>query len=315
VTVPNPLRRVLRRRRRPDVDGGTMTLRDHIAELRSRLLKALLFIGLGAIVGWIFYPAILDVLIRPYCDLPADQRLQTASGECNLILTSPLDGFILRLKVGAICGVILAAPFWLYQLWAFITPGLHRRERRYTVLFVAASTVLFAGGAVLSYFTIEKALALLIGFAGDSTVAAIDAPKYIGFVTSMLLVFGTAFELPLLVIMLNLVGVLTAAALRRWQRLSIFLIFVFAAVATPSQDPISMLMLAIPMALLFELAVLFAWVHDRRKARRGAAESFAELPDDVASPLDLSVEPVEAATPLDELAPVERRDRVDDVRR
>ncbi|MFL6130003.1 MAG: twin-arginine translocase subunit TatC [Mycobacteriales bacterium] len=290
---------MVRRRQRPA--DGTMSLRDHIAELRSRLLKALLFIGLGAIVGWILYPTILNVLKEPYCQLPADQRLVTGSGGCKLIFTAPLDGFVLRLKVGAICGVILAAPFWLYQLWAFVTPGLHRRERRWTVLFVGLSSVLFAAGAVLSYFTIQKALALLVGFAGDATVAAIDAPRYIGFVTSMLLVFGAAFELPLLVSMLNLVGVLSAARLIRWQRLAIFLIFVFAAVATPSQDPISMCMLAIPMSLLFELAVLLAWLHDRRKARREAAGSFADLPDDVTSPLDLTVQPIDDPTPVDDV--------------
>jgi sec-independent protein translocase protein TatC len=284
-----------------------MSLRDHLAELRGRLLKALLFVALGAVVGWILYPQILRVLIEPYCQLPPNQRLLTGDGQCKLIFTSPLDGFVLRLKVGAICGLILASPFWLYQLWAFVTPGLRRRERRWTVVFVAFSTLLFAAGAALSYFTIEKALALLVGFAGDSTVAAIDAPKYVGFVTSMLLVFGVAFELPLLVVMLNLVGVLSARRLIRWQRLAIFLIFVFAAVATPSQDPISMCMLAIPMALLFELAVLVAWVHDRRKARRAAAESFADLPDDVASRLDLTVEPVDE--------PAADLDRVDDARR
>jgi sec-independent protein translocase protein TatC len=307
VTVPKPLRRLLRRAPRPADD--TMSLRDHLAELRSRLLKALLFVGLGAVVGWIFYPQIIDVLKQPYCDLPADRRFQTASGACQLIFTSPLDGFMLRLKVGAISGVILAAPFWLYQLWAFVTPGLHRRERRWTIVFVAISSVLFAAGAVLAYLTIENALALLVNLAGDSTLAVIDIVKYMGFVTSMLLVFGAAFELPLLVVMLNLVGVLPAARLRRWQRLGIFLIFVFAAVATPSQDPLSMLMLAVPMALLFEVAVLVASIHDRRKAKREAAESFAELPDDVASPLDLTPEPVEPAHP------VAAYDPVDEVRR
>ena len=299
MTVPNPLRRILRRR--PREDEGTMSLRDHIAELRSRLLKALLFVALGAVVGWILYPQIIDVLKQPYCDLPPDRRFQgSGDGGCQLIFTSPLDGFMLRLKVGAISGMILAAPFWLYQLWAFITPGLRRRERRYTVAFVAISTVLFAAGAALAYLTIENALALLVGLAGDSALAVIDIVKYMSFVTSMLLVFGVAFELPLLVVMLNLVGVLSAARLRRWQRLAVFGIFVFAAVATPSQDPFSMLMLGIPMALLFELAILVAWIHDRRKARREAAESFAELPDDVASPLDLTVEPVDGLDPVDD---------------
>lgn len=294
--VPNPLRRFVRRKQRSA--DGTMSLRDHIAELRSRLFKALFFIALGAIVGWILYPQIMDVLIRPYCELPADRRLQTGNG-CQLIFTAPLDGFVLRLKVGAICGIILAAPFWVYQLWAFITPGLHRKEKRWTVLFVALSSLLFAGGAAISYFTIEKALDLLVSFAGDSTAAALDAPKYISFVTSMLLVFGAAFELPLLITALNRIGVLSAARLLRWQRLSIFLIFVFAAVATPSQDPISMLMLAIPMTILFEIAVLFAWLHDRRKARREAEQGFGDLADDELSPLDTTI------TPLDDLDPAE----------
>ena len=313
MTVPSRLKRVIRRRRRP-VDG-TMSLRDHIAELRGRLLKALFFVALGAVVGWIFYPQIIDFLKQPYCALPLDRRFQGNSTECQLIFTSPLDGFMLRLKIGAIAGIILAAPFWLYQLWAFVTPGLHRRERRYTVIFVAVSSLLFVAGAMLAYLTIENALSLLVNLAGDSTLAVLDIVKYMGFVTSMLLVFGVAFELPLLVVMLNLVGVLPAARLRRWQRLSVFCIFVFAAVATPSQDPISMLMLAIPMALLFEVAVLVASIHDRRKARREAAASFADLPDDVASPLDLTVDPVPAPTPVDEgLTPADGR-RMDDLRR
>jgi sec-independent protein translocase protein TatC len=319
VTVPKPLRRVLRRRSRPA--DGTMSLRDHLAELRSRLLKALIFVGLGAVVGWILYPQIIDFLKQPYCALPADRRFQSGTGDCQLIFTSPLDGFMLRLKIGAVAGVILAAPFWLYQLWAFVTPGLHRRERRWTVAFVAASSVLFVAGAFLAYLTIENALALLVNLAGDSTLAVLDIVRYMSFVTSMLLVFGVAFELPLLVIMLNLVGVLSAARLRRWQRLSVFLIFAFAAVATPSQDPLSMLMLAIPMALLFELAVLVATIHDRRKARREAAESFGDLSDDVASPLDLTVDSIDDPTPIDAPTPVEDGlspadgRRMDDLRR
>jgi len=313
VTGPKPLRRVLRRRQRPA--DGTMSLRDHIAELRSRLLKAMFFVAVGTVVGWVLYPRILDVLIQPYCQLPASQRLLAGDGGCKLIFTSPLDGFVLRIKVGAICGIILASPFWLYQLWAFVTPGLHRRERRMTIAFVALSSLLFAAGAVLSYFTIEKALALLVSFAGDSTVAAIDAPKYISFVTSMLLVFGAAFELPLLVTALNRVGVLSAARLLRWQRLAIFLIFVFAAVATPSTDPISMCMLAIPMSLLFEMSVLVAWLHDRRKARREAAGSFGNLSDDDISPLDLATEPIDDLTPVDGELTTPADGRMDDLRR
>lgn len=296
-TVPRPLRRVLRRRERPQ--DGTMTLRDHIAELRGRLLKALFFVAIGAVVGWILYPQIIDFLKQPYCALPDNRRFQGGNGDCQLIFTSPLDGFMLRLKIGAISGIILAAPFWLYQLWAFVTPGLHRRERRWTVTFVVVSSVLFVAGAFLAYLTVENALALLVNLAGDSTLAVLDVVEYMSFVTSMLMIFGIAFELPLLVVMLNQVGVLSAARLRRWQRLSVFGIFVFAAVATPSQDPFSMLMLAIPMAILFEISVVIASVHDRRKARRERAESYAELPDDVASPLDYTQSSIDE--PLDDL--------------
>jgi len=288
---------VLRRRERPQ--DGTMSLRDHIAELRSRLLKALFFVAIGAVVGWILYPQIIDFLKQPYCELPADRRFSNGSGECKLLFTSPLDGFMLRLKVGAITGMVLAAPFWLYQLWAFVTPGLHRRERRWTITFVLASSLLFVAGSYLAYLTVENALALLVNLAGDATVAALTIVEYMRFVTSMLLVFGIAFELPLLVVMLNQVGVLSAARLRRWQRLAIFLIFVFAAVATPSQDPLSMCMLAIPMAILFEISVLIASIHDRRKARRERSESFEDLPDDVASPLDYAPTPIDE--PLDDI--------------
>jgi sec-independent protein translocase protein TatC len=275
-----------------------MPLREHLIELRQRLVKSFLFIAVGAVVGWFLYPDILSILKEPYCNIPPEHRFSPGpDGACVLPFFAPLDGFLLRFKVAGITGAMLSAPFWLYQLWAFVTPGLRRVERRWTVVFVAASTVLFAAGAVLSYFTLAKALTLLVTTAGPGTVAAIEVTRYLGFVMTMLLVFGVSFELPLLVVLLNRVGVLSAERLRRWQRMAIFLIFVFAAIATPSQDPISMSMLAIPMCLLFELAVLVAWVHDRRKARREALEGFHDLSDDEASPLDDTPSPVDEPDP------------------
>jgi sec-independent protein translocase protein TatC len=293
VTAPKLLRLVSRRRQRsPD---GSMPLREHLIELRGRLIKSIIFVLLGAIAGWVLYPQILDILKHPYCNISPAHRYPPGTGDdCKLSFFGPMDGFILRFKVAAIAGAVFSSPFWLYQLWAFVTPGLRRNERRWTVVFVFSSTLLFAAGAVLSYFTLAKALNLLVTIAGSGTVAFIEVSRYVGFVVTMLLVFGVSFELPLLVVMLNLVGVLSAQRLLRWQRMSIFLIFVFAAVATPSQDPISMCMLAIPMCLLLEGAILVAWVHDRRKARREAVESFHDLPDDVASPLE------EMPSPLDE---------------
>jgi sec-independent protein translocase protein TatC len=137
-----------------------MSLRDHLSELRSRLIKALLFVFLGAIVGWILYPQILDLLKEPYCQLPADRRFNpsglTSANECQLAFFGPLDGFVLRLKVGVICGIILSSPFWLYQLWSFVTPGLRRHERRWSLVFVFCATLLFLAGAVISYFTYRQ---------------------------------------------------------------------------------------------------------------------------------------------------------------
>ncbi len=299
MTLPKWRRLVGRRRHRsPD---GSMPLREHLVELRSRLVKALVFVALGMIAGWVLYPHILEILKEPYCALPPDRRFppDRVPGQCQLLFTGPLDGFMLRFKVAGIAGAVLSAPFWLYQLWAFVTPGLRRNERRWTVVFVLATTLLFAAGTVLSYLTVSKALNLLVNVAGEGTVAAIEVTRYLGFVTTMLLVFGVSFELPLVVVLLNLVGILSYRRLLRWQRMAIFLIFVFAAVATPSQDPISMCMLAIPMCLLFEGAVLVAWIHDRRKDRREAAESFRDLPDDVASPLDLASSPLDADADAD----------------
>ncbi|MBE7190284.1 twin-arginine translocase subunit TatC, partial [Jatrophihabitans endophyticus] len=204
-----------------------------------------------------------------------------------------LDGFTTRLKVAVISGAVFTAPFWLYQVWAFVTPGLRKNERRYTLSFIAASTLLFAAGVSLAYLVLSKGLKVLLSQAGFGTQALLTAPQYISFVTLMLVVFGAAFEVPLLVVMANFAGVLPARVLKRSQRVAIFLIFLFAAVATPSTDPFTMCAMAIPMVLLFEAAVLVATVHDRRKARRKAEAkaarselAAADPDDDVPSTID-----------------------------
>jgi len=275
-----------------------MTLIEHLSELRSRLFKAAIFVAAGTIAGWILYSRLLELLKHPYCALPPDRRF-SATGECQLVFFGVGDGFMIRLKVAVIAGLVLSAPFWLYQLWAFITPGLKRNERKWTIVFVVSASVLFALGMVLAYLVLPKAMSVLVHFAGPGVTPLFAVKDYLSFVTSMLLVFGVAFELPLLVVILNLAGVLSYQRLMKWQRMAIFLIFVFAAVATPSQDPFSMIFMAIPLCVLFEGAVFIARFHDKRKAAREASESFADLPDDVASPLDLAPEPVQPAEPLD----------------
>jgi Tat protein translocase TatC len=276
-----------RRRRAPRDPAATMTLIGHLTELRSRVFKALLALALGTIVGFLWYDrGLLTFLTEPYCALPDSYRLLEGDGECRLVVLDVFGGLLLRLKVGLIAGAVLSSPLWLYQLWAFITPGLKRNEKRYTVGFVAASSLLFAFGALMAYLTLRKGLELLLSLAGDEVGFALSAADYLGFVISLLVAFGLSFELPLIAVALNLVGVLSYAALARSRRWIYFLTIVFSAFITPTQDPFTMLAMALPMAVLFEVAIQIARVVDKRRAKRAAVEGFHDVDDDEASPLD-----------------------------
>jgi sec-independent protein translocase protein TatC len=254
-----------------------MPILGHLRELRRRLIVIVLIVSAGAVLGWLLYDPLIKFLEHPYCSVPAKHRFQDANGRsCGLIYNGVLDGFTTRLKVSFISGAVFTAPLWLYQIWAFVTPGLRRNERKYTVIFIVSSTVLFAAGVTMAYLVLTKGLTVLLSAAGSNVQALLTVDRYLSFVTLMLIVFGAAFELPLLVIMANLAGALPASWLRRSQRLAIFSIFLFAAVATPSTDPFTMSAMAVPMVVLFEAAVLFATVHDRRKAKRKAAAKAAK---------------------------------------
>ncbi len=200
-----------RRRRNPE---GRMSVLDHLRELRRRVVVILLIIAVGSVVGWIFYDPILTILKHPYCSVPASHRFPPNSKDCELIFTAPLDGFTTRLKVSVIAGAVLTAPLWLYQIWAFITPGLRKNERKHTLMFIAASTLLFAAGVCLAYVVLSKGLQVLIGAAGSGAVATLTVNSYLSFVILMLVIFGASFELPLLIVMANLVGVLPAKLLQ-----------------------------------------------------------------------------------------------------
>jgi sec-independent protein translocase protein TatC len=284
-----------------------MTLIAHLKELRNRVAIALLFILLGTAVCFWWYDHGLGTFIRaPYCGIPDSNRLETATGDdCRLLVTTVFDGALIRLKIAFIGGVVVSAPFWLYQVWGFITPGLKRNEKRYGVAFVAASSSLFALGAVLAYFSLKAGLTLLLGLAGDDVAIALTAQDYIGFVISILLAFGVSFELPLIAVVLNLIGVLSYAALSKSRRWIYFLTIVFAAFITPTQDPFTMLLMAGPMCVLFELAIQIARLVDKRRARRAAAEGLAGLDDDEASPLDATPSRLDhAPSPID-TSPIE----------
>jgi len=255
---------------------GRMPLFDHLRELRNRLIKAVLAVIAGMVVGWFLYPQAFTFITHPYCRIAIQGATGCDANGHPLVVTGVFDPLFVKLKVAFVVGLIVSSPIWFYQLWAFIAPGLYRREKRWAFGFVGAAVPLFALGAFFSYLAMSRGLRFLLGLTPEGVKPLITIDTYFGYTMAMLLIFGIAFELPLILVMLNMAGVVTHAFIRKWRRVMIFLVFVFAGAATPSPDPFSMLLLAVPCVILVEVAELFVWLNDRRRARREAALLAAE---------------------------------------
>jgi sec-independent protein translocase protein TatC len=254
----------------PVPPDGAMTLFEHLRELRYRLIVSALAIIVGMIVAWFFRYDLLDILQRPYFQAIASLKAKNPDAMTllvNINLTSPLT---LSLKVSALAGAIVTAPFWLYQLWAFVVPGLLAKEKKWALIFIAAATPMFVGGVIVAYVVLPKAISVLLSFTQSGVSNLQDINAYLSFLLRLMLVFGLGFLIPLIVLMLNIVGVIKAKQMAKYRSLVIFGTFVFGAVATPSTDPFSMLAVALPMALLFIGAEVIAHILDRRKERRAA---------------------------------------------
>lgn len=286
---------------------GRMPLGDHLRELRNRLLKSLLAIGAVTVAALFYYNhGLADFLTLPLrksvgCTAGFDQVAKQGAHCAQLTINGLLGPFTIMLKVGLMVGVVAASPVWLYQLWAFLAPGLHNHEKKYALGFVAAGFPLFIGGACFAYEILPTTAATLIGLTPDHVGNLIPLDSYLDMLVRMVLVFGLSFELPLLLVLLNFGGVISGKRMAGWWRQMVMGITVFAAVAVPSSDPLSMLALAAPITALFFIAVGISLFNDRRRGRGREV-----LDDDEASHLDLTpsalpeVESVPAPRALEE---------------
>ena len=268
-----------------------MALADHLRELRARLLNVAVVLVAGIVVAWFFYDQLFALLLDPYES--AQARLEAKGVNSQGVVTGVATSLLLRLKISALAAVVATSPFWLYQIWAFIMPGLHAHEKKWTKLFAVIAGPLFIAGVATAYYVLPKGMEVLIGFTPGGLQSLVDFGDYFRFLTRMLLVFGIAFEIPLFVVMLSLAGVVSGATLGAYRPWIIVGTFVFAAVATPSTDPFSMLMLALPMTLLFLVSEGVARLVDRRRRRRAAGEGLDGLADDETSPLEYDREQIE----------------------
>jgi sec-independent protein translocase protein TatC len=259
---------------------GRMALTDHLREFRARLIRSMLVLVVAFIVMLYFYDPLLDFISKPYYDAVATLKNEV---DAELVATGIGAGLLLQLKLCGVAAIVVSAPYWIYQIWAFILPGLHPQERKWSRVVAAIAGPLFFLGVALGYYILPKGIQVLIDFVPTDVTSLVDFGAYFSFVTRMLLIFGIAMEIPFFVILLNLAGVVSGKTLGRYRPWIVIGVFVFAAIATPSTDPFSMLMLAIPLQILFIVAEIVARLVDRARGR--GADSTDQWDDDELSPI------------------------------
>jgi sec-independent protein translocase protein TatC len=268
-----------RRLRRGDPEGR-MALREHLHELRRRLTRSAIAIAIGGVIGWFLSDRVYTALLSPIVDAQRANNVPT-----TINFADPMSAFNQRLQICVIIGIVLASPVWLYQFWAFITPGLTRKERRYSFGFGGAALPLFLGGGTLAWYVLPKALQFLNSFVPTGGSNFITASVYFSFVTRIILAFGLAFVIPVVLVALNMAHLVSGRTMLNQWRITVFLCFLFAAVATPTPEVTSMLLLAGAMCVLFAIAISVCLLLDRRRARRSPEPDYESLADDEASAL------------------------------
>jgi sec-independent protein translocase protein TatC len=276
--------RYVRAKRRENPEGR-MPLMDHLRELRNRLLKAIIVIVVAMIVALVFSDSTMNLVARPFCSAVINGHTGCHVVGDQLIITGVFDAFFLRIKIAFFFALIGTCPVWLYQLWAFIAPGLYSREKKWAYLFTFSAVPLFVGGAVLAYVVMDRGLHYLLGLAPQNTLVLPSWDTYLGYFTGMLLGFGIVFELPLVIVMLNIAGILTHERFRKWRRMMIFGIFLLAGIVNPSPDPWTMLLLGGVAVVLVEVAEVFVYFNDKRRARLHPSP-YEGLADDELSPIE-----------------------------
>jgi sec-independent protein translocase protein TatC len=285
--------RYVRSKRQANPDGR-MPLMDHLRELRNRVVKAALAIIVGMIIALCFSSPTINGIMTPFCEATVHGLTGCKQPGDQLTTTGIFDPLSLRIKLAFYIALVGTCPIWLYQLWAFIAPGLYSREKKWAYLFTGTAVPLFVGGAVLAYLVMSKGLHYLLGLTPGGVLNLPSFDTYLGYFTGMIVGFGIVFELPLVIVMLNLAGILTHERFRKWRRLLIFGVFLISGIVNPSPDPGTMLILGGVAVALVEIAEIFVYFNDKRRAR---SNPYADLADDELSPVD-APEPIDVDSSL-----------------